>query len=285
MDAQTLGEAMGWSLSLDRYEQLLPAYLKAMQWADITNVNRAAMFAAQLGHESVGLKYQNEIADGSAYEWRSDLGNTQAGDGRRFKGHGWIQITGRANHTAVSKWAYHQGIVPTASFFVDNPTALGNDTYCWVGPAWYWVVARPDINALADARDLTTVTRRINGGTNGLDDRRARYNRCLAMGAALLPEEINMAAKDDIIGFIKAYVGPLISDVKDIREQLTGSRDLVYEDDAKGNRVVDWAASFKGWKQLGQNPDGSNKTVVDSLADARDRIIALEQRVAELEGK
>lgn len=95
-----------------------------------------------------------------------------------------------------------------------------------------------------------------------------------------------MAATDDIIGFIKTYVGPLISDVKDIREQLTGSRDLVYVNDGKGGKRIDWAASFKGWKQLGQNPDGSNKTVVDSLADARARIIALEVEVKALkEGK
>ncbi|MCH5645175.1 hypothetical protein [Gordonia sp. ABSL49_1] len=187
---------MGWTLTHARYEQLLPAYLKAMQWANITTPDRAAMFAAQLGHESVGLKYQNEIADGSAYEWRSDLGNTQAGDGRRFKGHGWIQVTGRANHTAVSQWAYHQGIVPTPRFFVDNPVALGDDTYCWVGPAWYWTVARPQLNAMCDARDLVGVTRAINGGTNGLDDRRNRYNRCLQMGAALLPEEFLMALND-----------------------------------------------------------------------------------------
>lgn len=187
MDAKTLGEVMGWTLSEDRYSQLLPAYLKLMQWANITNVNRAAMLAAQLGHESVGLKYQSEIASGDAYEGRQDLGNIHAGDGVRFKGHGWIQITGRQNHTEVSKWAHGKGIVPSPTFFVDDPAALGNDQYCWVGPAWYWTIARPDINALSDARDLHTVTRRINGGLNGLADRQARYNRALAMGGRLLP--------------------------------------------------------------------------------------------------
>lgn len=79
-----------------------------------------------------------------------------------------------------------------------------------------------------------------------------------------------MAAKDDIIGFIKAYVGPLISDVKDIRQQLTGGRD---------------SGQYPGWKQLGQNDKGQNFTIVDSLADARGRIIALEKRITELEGK
>lgn len=58
--------------------------------------------------------------------------------------------------------------------------------YCWVGPAWYWKIARPTLNSLSDNRDLTGVTRLINGGTNGLADRRERYNRCLALGEALL---------------------------------------------------------------------------------------------------
>lgn len=187
MDAKTLGEVMGWSLSEARYAQLLPAYEKAMRAADITNVNRAAMFAAQLGHESVGLKYQEEIASGAAYEWRQDLGNIYAGDGVKFKGHGWIQITGRHNHTAASAWAFARGYVPSPTFFVDNPNALGSDEYCWIGPAWYWTVARPDINQLSDLQQLETVTRRINGGLNGLADRRDRYRRALSFGSRLLP--------------------------------------------------------------------------------------------------
>src|SRR5699024_3011785 len=87
--------AMGCSRA--RAEQMLPGYIGAMRAANITNVNRAAMFAAQLGHESVGLQYMEEIASGAAYEWRQDLGNVYAGDGVRFKGSGPIQLTGRNN--------------------------------------------------------------------------------------------------------------------------------------------------------------------------------------------
>lgn len=195
MDAQTLREVMGGSLPLERYQVLLPAYLKAMRLAGITNVKRAAMFAAQLGHESAGLRYQEEIASGSAYEGRRDLGNVQPGDGARFKGHGWIQITGRHNHTAVSKWAHQQGIVPTPDYFVQHPKELGSDKYCWVGPAWYWTVARPQLNALSDAGDLHGATRAINGGLNGLADRQARYTRALAMGQRLLAGKETQVAK------------------------------------------------------------------------------------------
>lgn len=184
--AQVLSDAMGGRLSLDRYRQLLPAVTASLQACDCTNVNRIAMWCAQIGHESAGLFYTEEIASGAAYEGRADLGNTQPGDGVRFKGRSWIQITGRSNYTRLSQWAFGKGLVPSATYFVDNPPALASDECAGLGAAWYWVVARPDINALSDNRDLVTVTKRINGGTNGLDDRQSRHNRALAMGDQLL---------------------------------------------------------------------------------------------------
>lgn len=192
MDAQTLGEAMGWTLSEQRYGQLLPAYLKLMQWASITTVNRAAMLAAQIGHESVGLKFQSEIWGPTAVQRTYDgrMGNRPGTDDwSKFRGHGWVQITGRDNHTNVSKWAHTKGIVPSPTFFVDDPAALGSDEFCWVGPAWYWTVARPDLNSYADNGWIWDASRAINGWVdrpNGIDDRIARWERCKAMGARLL---------------------------------------------------------------------------------------------------
>lgn len=253
-DAQALGDVMGWSLSKARYEQLLPPYLKMLDIVGAKSINQFAMIAAQLGHESVGLKYQEEIASGAAYEWRSDLGNIYAGDGVKFKGHGWIQITGRANHTAVSKWAYACGIVSTADYFVQNPKALGSDEYCWVGPAWYLTQARPNWMAAADRGELENCTRQINGGLNGLADRRSRWNRALAMGERLIPGEgLTMAQVDELKeliksegektrkhteAWIKGFIGPIGADVKDIREQVTGARDAI---------AGDLAASYPGW--------------------------------------
>lgn len=174
------------SLSADRAATILPAVTAGLRQSDCTSPARIAMWLAQVGHESGSFVYTEEIASGAAYEGRTDLGNTQPGDGVRFKGRTWIQITGRANYGSFSRWANGKGICPTPTYFVDNPTHLAEMQYAGVGAAWYWTVARPDINALCDAGDIVTVTKRINGGTNGLADRQARHQRAAALGDQLL---------------------------------------------------------------------------------------------------
>ena len=186
MDAATLQQAMP-GLSNQLATEYIGPFNQAMREAGITNTARAAMFCSQVGHESVSLRYMREIADGSAYEGRRDLGNTQPGDGRKFRGRGIIQITGRANTTAFSRWAHARGLVPTPDALAHDPTPMERLPLSMLTASWYWAVARPQLNALADAGDLVGATRAINGGTNGLDDRRSRYQRCLALGEALLP--------------------------------------------------------------------------------------------------
>lgn len=189
MDAKTLQEVMADTrVSLARYTDLTPAFNLAMVQSGCTNVNRAAMWCAQLGHESSGLYHMEEIASGAAYEGRKDLGNIYPGDGVRFKGRGPIQITGRHNYTRLSEWAHANDYVPTPTYFVDNPKELAGDKYGFLGPVWYWTVARPKINAMCDVRDLVGVTRAINGGEHGLADRRLRWERALKIGSRLLPE-------------------------------------------------------------------------------------------------
>lgn len=173
-------------LSEARAVEILPAISDGLKASQCTNVNRIAMWLAQVGHESGSFVYTEEIASGAAYEGRADLGNTQPGDGVRFKGRSWIQITGRNNYAAFSRWCSGKGLVLSPTEFVDNPKRLAELRWAGIGAAWYWTVARPDINALSDRQDLETVTRRINGGTNGLADRRDRYNRALLQGDALL---------------------------------------------------------------------------------------------------
>ena len=182
MDATTLARAMGGTAD---YAALVGPMNQAMIAANITTPRRAAMWCAQIGHESVGLRYMEEIASGAAYEGRADLGNTQPGDGRRYKGRGPIQLTGRNNYRAFTRWARSAG--HTTLDFEAQPHIVSQPRWGFLAASWYWTQARPQINAMADAGDIIGVTRAINGGTNGLDDRRARYARCLALGAALLP--------------------------------------------------------------------------------------------------
>lgn len=173
-------------VSRGRIAELLPAVAQALVACDCRTPRRRAMWLAQIGHESSGLYYMEEIASGAAYEGRVDLGNTQPGDGVRFKGRGPIQVTGRHNYTELSAWAHREGLVPTPTYFVDRPDELASDRYGFIGVIWYWTVARPQLNALADAGDLDGATRAINGGLHGLPDRRDRYNRCLALGEQLM---------------------------------------------------------------------------------------------------
>lgn len=127
-----------------------------------------AHFLAQVAHESNSGLWLQELASGAAYEGRKDLGNTQPGDGKRFKGHGLIQVTGRANHTRYSKWKYGDDRV------VRDPLMLTRLPDAVDAAFWYWTIERTRLKQLALADDVVGVTRAINGGVNGLDDRKAR---------------------------------------------------------------------------------------------------------------
>lgn len=188
MDAQTLREVMQGNLPNGGYTKLIGAYNNAAKAAGINTVRRAAMWAAQLGHESVGLRYMEEIASGSAYEWRKDLGNIYAGDGVRFKGRGPIQLTGRANYRAFTKWANANG--HSTIDFEANPHKVSEPHWGFLAATYYWVVSRPDLNKAADAGDVLWASRLINGWVttpNGLADRRRRYAHALTFGERLLP--------------------------------------------------------------------------------------------------
>lgn len=128
----------------------------------ITTPLQMAHFIAQVGHESGSLLYSEELASGAAYEGRQDLGNTQPGDGVRYKGRGLIQLTGRANYAAFSRFS---GVD-----CVDDCQCLARDPLLAAEAAgWFWVDR--GLPALAERDDVRAVTKRINGGFNGLDDR------------------------------------------------------------------------------------------------------------------
>lgn len=174
-------------MPLARYRELLPIFVRMLHRMDANTIDRRAMAIAQLFHESGALYYKREIADGSAYEGRCrDLGNCQPGDGTRFRGRGWIQLTGRAHATGFSGWMFRQGLAPTPTHFVDHPELMETDENAALVAVYYWTVSRPQLNSLADARNLEGATRAINGGLNGLADRKKYYDRALAKNADLL---------------------------------------------------------------------------------------------------
>ena len=148
-----------------------------MKEYNINTCKRKIHFLAQIRHESGEFVYLKEIADGSAYEGRKDLGNTQPGDGKRFKGRGLIQITGRKNYTAYGSY---KGINFTDG---SNNTKLEEKQYAVDSAGWYWAKhLNINLNNMADDDDLIYITYRINGGFNGFSDRK---NKLLKMHSTI----------------------------------------------------------------------------------------------------
>ena len=135
--------------------------IEAMAFYDIDTPTRQAAFIAQIAHESGSLRYVEEIASGDAYEGRQDLGNNQPGDGVRFKGRGLIQITGRANYKLVSDELNYDFIAKPEDLELPGPACYS--------ACWFWWYHR--LNRLADIEAFEKITRRINGGTRGLEHR------------------------------------------------------------------------------------------------------------------
>lgn len=106
-------------------------------------------------------------------------------------------MTGRAHYAELSEWAHANGFVPTPTYFVDNPAELETVRYGFLGAVWYWTVSR-NMNGFADSGDIVGASYAVNGGDHGLDDRIARWNRCLELGTALLPatQEDEMTEED-----------------------------------------------------------------------------------------
>lgn len=134
----------------------------------ITSTLEKCHFLAQVAHESDGFQTATEYASGKAYEGRKDLGNTHPGDGVKYKGRGLIQNTGRSNYAAYSQWKYGDDrALKSPQMLAELPDAVDV-------AAWYWCIRRPSVRPLAMSDDIVGVTKKVNGGTNGLEDRKKR---------------------------------------------------------------------------------------------------------------
>jgi putative chitinase len=165
------------TLQVTKATAYLPPLNQAMGEFQINVRLRKAAFLGQVAHESGELKWFHEFASGMEYDisqnpkLAKELGNINPGDGPRYKGRGPIQLTGRANYIACGK-ALGLDLVGHPDMAVEPGVAFRT-------AGWFW--STHGLNALADAGDYRTITRRINGGYTGYADRLMYYNRALAV--------------------------------------------------------------------------------------------------------
>lgn len=158
-------------------EKLVDLYLRyinqAMVEFEINTRLRQAAFVAQIAHETGSFRYMREIwgptAAQQGYEGRADLGNNRLGDGKRFKGRGAIQLTGRANY---KKYGELLGLD-----LESVPELAESSEHCFRIAGGFWKTH--GLNELADTGLFKTITKRINGGTNGLPERIDFYEKAL----------------------------------------------------------------------------------------------------------
>lgn len=141
----------------------------ALEWGLVVTPPLVAAFFAQGAHESGEYRYMEEIASGEAYEGRLDLGNTELGDGVKFKGRCPFQITGRANYVACGK--------ALGLPLLDHPELIALPEYGTKAAVWFW--NSRDLSILAGQGWFKTITRVVNGGYNGWIDRLNYYVRDL----------------------------------------------------------------------------------------------------------
>jgi putative chitinase len=158
---------------------------------EINTPIRLAAFLAQIGHESGSLRHTTEIWGPTpaqrTYEGRASLGNTEAGDGERYKGHGLIQTTGRFNHRAVRDRLRARGI--DCPDFEAEPDRLAEPAWAAWSAADYWDWR--DCNALADTGAFEAITVKINGGLNGQSDRLERWAKAKAALGSMAEDSVS----------------------------------------------------------------------------------------------
>lgn len=188
----------------DKLKGLVPQTLiDDMIAHDINTPLRAAHFLAQAAHESGGFKFKSENLNYSkesllkvfpkyftpasaeayhrqpekiasrVYANRMGNGDEASKDGWKFKGRGYIQLTGKDNYKAFSDWAKEPSIM-------ENPDQVADDKYAGLSAIWFWnkngLSKIADTDNLRDDKTIIKITSRVNGGTHGLVDRTERFN-------------------------------------------------------------------------------------------------------------
>ena len=165
---EMLARIMPFSTAAHR-KAYLPLLNDAMRKSEIIGAKREAAFLAQIAHESGSLSFKEEVGSGVQYEWRSDLGNVNKGDGPRYKGRGFLMITGRANYR-------HYGNLLNLPL-EEKPELAAEPGIAMNIAGVYW--QEHGCNQLADQLNFKAITRKINGGLNGYQSRLEFYTRAL----------------------------------------------------------------------------------------------------------
>ncbi|RMF33730.1 MAG: peptidoglycan-binding protein [Alphaproteobacteria bacterium] len=171
---------------------------------DINTRLRIAHFMGQVTHECAGFRTTEEFASGAAYEGRQDLGNTQPGDGRRYKGRGLIQLTGRFNYRKIGE--------ALGLPLEDEPELAAEPLTSLKIACEYW--KSRSINDPADRDDLLEVTRRVNGGLRGLEDRRNYLRRAKTELAAIEGIVLGAAQGGATIILRRGSFGPAVGEAQ-----------------------------------------------------------------------
>jgi putative chitinase len=159
----------------------LPHMQSALDLAGCTTKVQVAAFLAQVGHESGCLRYTREIWGPTAQQLRYEpdtkladrLGNNRTGDGKRYMGRGLIQTTGRSNYAMTRDRL--RALMPDVPDFEAQPELLENPKWAALSAGLFWKVK--NLNSLVN--DYAELTRRINGGYNGLAHRQALFAQAL----------------------------------------------------------------------------------------------------------
>lgn len=196
---------------------------------DILSDAEVAHFMAQTGHESGKGYYMKELASGTAYEGRKDLGNTQPGDGPKYKGAGYIQLTGRTNYQAFANAMGDPRIMEGVDYVATH--------YPWSSAGFWWHRAGMS-EYIANGATVEQVTRRVNGGYNGLAERQAFYDQWLEQNPN---EEDDEMLKEDVAA-LQAKVEQQAGQIDTLFNTAIAHVAVINELKAKASMPVpDWA--------------------------------------------
>ena len=157
------------NITQEKLSVFLPLLNQYMHEYNICGKLRESAFIATIMHETGSLRWLEELASGEAYEWRKDLGNTNKGDGRKYKGRGLIMLTGRSNYERASKALMID--------LLNNPEQLTTPKIATLVACWWW--HQRGLNEVADSGDFKRVTRLVNGGHTHLKEREFYYEKAL----------------------------------------------------------------------------------------------------------